>query len=129
MQQQLSFITIGVKDLDVMKNWYNYVFGWEPMKHDGNIVFYKMNGLIFALFPFEELAKDIGISPEGSGFKKFTLAINLSSKAAIDSQFEEFRKKGVAIVKSPEKVFWGGYSGYIADPENNYWEFAYNPFL
>ncbi|MBL7913538.1 MAG: VOC family protein [Bacteroidia bacterium] len=129
MQQQLSFITIGVKDLDVMKNWYNHVFGWEPMKHDVNIVFYKMNGLIFALFPFEELAKDIGISPEGSGFKKFTLAINLSSEAAIDSQFEEFRKKGVAIVKSPEKVFWGGYSGYIADPENNYWEFAYNPFL
>lgn len=129
MQQQLSFITIGVKDLDVMKSWYNHVFGWEPMKHDGNIVFYKMNGLIFALFPFEELAKDIGISPEGSGFKKFTLAINLSSEAAIDSQFEEFRKKGVAIVKSPEKVFWGGYSGYIADPENNYWEFAYNPFL
>ncbi len=129
MQQQLSFITLGVRDLDTMKNWYNHVFGWEPMKHEGNIVFYKMEGLIFALFPFEELAKDIGISSDGSGFKKFTLAINLSSEAAIDSQFDEFRKKGVTIVKSPEKVFWGGYSGYIADPENNYWEFAYNPFL
>lgn len=129
MQQQLSFITIGVKDLDVMKNWYNHVFGWEPMKYDGNIVFYKMNGLIFALFPYEELAKDIGISSDGSGFKKFTLAINLSSEEAINRQFDEFKEKGVAIVKSPEKVFWGGYSGYIADPENNYWEFAYNPFL
>ena len=129
MEQQLSFITIGVRDLDAMKNWYNTVFGWEPMKQEGDIVFYKMNGLIFALFPFEELAKDIGISSDGSGFKKFTLAINLSSEAAIDSQFEEFRKKGVTIVKSPEKVFWGGYSGYIADPDNNYWEFAFNPFL
>lgn len=129
MVQQLSFLTIGVRDLDAMKNWYNTIFGWEPMKQEGDIVFYKMNGLIFALFPFEELAKDIGVSSEGNGFKKFTLAINLSSEAAIDNQFEEFRKKGVTIVKPPEKVFWGGYSGYIADPENNYWEFAYNPFL
>ena len=129
MQQQLSFLTLGVQDLAKMTSWYNQVFGWTPMKHEGDIVFYKMNGLIFALFPFEELAKDIGISSDGSGFKKFTLAINLLSEEAIDKQFEEFKKLGVTIIKPPEKVFWGGYSGYIADPENNYWEFAYNPFL
>ena len=43
--------------------------------------------------------------------------------------FEDFKNKGVKIIKAPEKVFWGGYRGYVADIENNYWEFAFNPFL
>jgi hypothetical protein len=36
---------------------------------------------------------------------------------------------GVAIIKQPEEVFWGGYSSYVADPDNNLWEIAFNPFL
>jgi uncharacterized glyoxalase superfamily protein PhnB len=35
----------------------------------------------------------------------------------------------VKIVKEPQKVFWGGYSSYFADPDDYHWEVAYNPFF
>jgi catechol 2,3-dioxygenase-like lactoylglutathione lyase family enzyme len=129
MQQRLSFLTIGVNDLEQMKNFYIEKFGWQPMKDNDGIVFFKLNGFILGLFPANELAEDIGISQDGSGFKRITTAINFSSEKEVDDVFAEMQQKGVRIIKAPAKVFWGGYSGYIADIENNYWEFAFNPFI
>jgi hypothetical protein len=31
------------------------------------------------------------------------------------------------ILKPAQEVFWGGYSGYFADPDGHVWEVAYNP--
>jgi uncharacterized protein len=129
MQQRITFFTIGVSDLEAMRDFYKEKFGWKPMKDSDGIVFFKMNGFIFGLYPKNELAEDIGIKNDGKGFKQFSLAINLRSEKAVDKLFEEFKQKGVRIIKAPEKVFWGGYRGYVADIEDNYWEFAYNPFL
>lgn len=129
MRQSISFFTIGVNNLDAMKHFYKEQFGWEPVKDNDGIVFFKLNGFILGLFSAEELAEDIGILPEGEGFKRFTLAINMRSEEEVDNAFANLKEKGVTIVKAPEKVFWGGYRGYIADIENNYWEIAYNPFL
>lgn len=129
MQQRLSFITIGVQDLDAMKKWYMEMFGWIPSHDSDGIVFFTLNGFNFSLFPAHELAEDISIENDGQGFKRFTCSVNLTSTQEIDELFDELRGKGVKIIKEPQKVYWGGYSGYIADPENNYWEFAFNPFL
>ena len=136
MQQRITFFTIGVSDLEAMKNFYKEKFGWTHMKDSDGIVFFQMNGFIFGLYPKDELAEDIGVenNPEKNGagvtgFKQFIIAINLSSEKEIDDLFADFKKKGVKIIKAPEKVFWGGYRGYVADIENNYWEFAFNPFL
>lgn len=129
MQQRISFFTIGVSDLNAMRDFYKEKFGWMPMKDSDGIVFFKLNGFIFGLYPKEELAEDIGVKEDGKGFKRFTMAINLDSEKAVDTLFEALKKKGVKIIKAPEKVFWGGYRGYVADIEDNYWEFAYNPFL
>ena len=62
-------------------------------------------------------------------FKPCTLAQNYFSMEEVDQVFAKLKEKGVKIVKAPEKVFWGGYRGYISDPENNLWEIAYNPFM
>jgi uncharacterized protein len=129
MKQGINFLTIGVTDLERMKNFYKNCFGWSPVKETEDIVFFKLNGFILALFPSEELAKDIGITQDGHGFKRFALAINCHSENEVDQVFEHLRAAGVDIIKDPARVFWGGYSGYIADVENNYWEIAYNPFL
>lgn len=61
MQQRLSFITLGVNDLDSVKNFYIEKFGWKPLKDSDGIVFFKLNGFILALFPNEELAKDANL--------------------------------------------------------------------
>ena len=129
MQQRLSFLTIGVNDLEKMKNFYVEKFGWQTMSDNDGIVFFKLNGFVLGLYPADALAEDIGVPQDGSGFKRITTAINFSSEKEVDDVFAELEKKGVRIVKPPAKVFWGGYSGYIADIEDNYWEFAFNPFL
>lgn len=129
MEQRLNFVTIGAKDLIKLKKFYIEKFNWVPLKDDPEIVFFKMNGLIFSLFPAQELAEDAAVPSEGSGFKGFTLAINYRSEAEVNEVFKTLGSKGVQIVKPPQKAVWGGYSGYVADIEGNLWEIAYNPFL
>ena len=129
MKQHLHFITLGVHNLAAMKKWYQEKFGWTPMKEMEGIAFFNLNGLIFGLFPTEELGKDIGVKSDGSGFKRFSLAINFGSEKEIDDVVADLRSKGVQVIKEPQKVFWGGYHAYVSDPEENFWELAYNPFL
>lgn len=129
MKQLIHFLTVGVHDLDKMKTWYKQKFGWKTLKDENGIVFFKLNGFIFALFPADELAKDIGVPGDGNGFKKFSLAINFNSEKEVDDAVADLKKQGVKIIKEPQKVFWGGYHTYITDAEDNYWELAYNPFL
>ncbi len=130
MKQALHFITLGVHDLEKMKLFYQNVFGWKTLKEEGGIVFFKLNGVILGLFPSEELAHDIGIKDEPiKRFKKFTLAINFRSEQEVDQAFQALKDKGIKVIKEPQHVFWGGYSGYVADLENNYWELAFNPFV
>eukprot|EP00438_Fugacium_kawagutii_P007094 Skav212953 [mRNA] locus=scaffold7842:87:368:+ [translate_table: standard] len=80
----------------------------------------------------EELANDISGDtrmPETAGFNGITLAYNVSSREEVDNLFKKLRADGVTILKSPESVSWGGYSGYFADPDGHPWEVAYNPFV
>lgn len=112
-----------------MTGFYKNVFGWTPMKEEGGIVFFKLNGFILGLYPAGELAEDVGTTQNGNGFKRMTLAMNFRSEQEVNEAFALLTSKGAKAVKNPEKVFWGGYRGYIADVEDNYWELAYNPFL
>jgi hypothetical protein len=128
MDQRISLITLGVLHLDAQKAFYQDCFGWTPLPQTGGIVFFQLNGLVLGLYPRPALAEDIGIPETGSGFRGQTLAINFDSETAVDAAFAELRGKGVRIIKEPQSVFWGGYSGYVADPEDNFWELAYNPF-
>jgi len=129
MGQRITFITIGVNDLEKVKRFYIEKFEWTPLKDDNGIVFFKVGGSILALFPAGELAADAGIPSDGSGFKHVTMAVNFNSEEEVDRIFRQLELKGVKVVKAPEKVFWGGYSGYVEDVEHNLWEIAYNPFL
>jgi len=56
------------------------------------------------------------------------LAHNLSSEAEVDALLDQAVAAGVILVKPAQKVFWGGYSGYFADPDGHLWGVAYNPF-
>ncbi|MDR9417113.1 MAG: VOC family protein [Gracilimonas sp.] len=130
MEQRLNMITLGVSDLKRSTKFYEHTLGWEKMEWDSdNIAFFKLNGIILSLFPADELAKDASVENNGAGFKRFTLAYNTRSKQEVDDIMQILEQKNVNIVKQPESVFWGGYSGYFADPDDNLWEVAYNPFL
>lgn len=129
MEPRISLITLGVADLERATRFYADVLKLPrlPMPEGAGVAFFEMGRTWLSLFPREELAKDAGVSAEGSGFAGFTLAHNLGSIEAVDALFEELRAVGVKIVKEPHRAFWGGYSGYFADPDNFLWEVAWNP--
>lgn len=130
MEQRITFITLGVNNLQTSIDFYENKFGWKrSTMSTGDIVFFELNGFSLSLYPREELAKDATVDSSGNGFKGFTLAHNVGSEKEVDELIDDLRKKGVKIVKEPQKVFWGGYSSYVADPDGNLWEIAFNPFL
>ncbi len=130
MEQRITFITLGVSDLALSAYFYENKLGWSrSAMSNGDLIVYQLNGIALTLYPREELAKDAMVSPEGNGFRGFTLAINLRSEKEVDELVANLKSNGVRVVKEPQKVFWGGYSSYIADPDGNLWEIAYNPFL
>lgn len=130
MEQRLTIVGLGVNDLEVSSTFYEEKFGWKKMgSSNENITFFQLNGILLSLYPREKLAEDATVNPNGEGFKGFSLAYNTRSEAEVDELITTLKGKGVKIVKQPEKVFWGGYSSYIADPDDNLWEIAFNPFL
>ena len=56
-----------------------------------------------------------------------TLAINLSDVESVDEAHRAAVEAGADPVADPVDREWGGYSGYIADPEGNRWEIAWAP--
>ena len=130
MEQRLTLITLGVSDLKKARAFYEEKFGWKPLPASSDdIVFFQLNSLQFALFPEQALAEDAHVGHQGSGFKKFSLAYNTRSEKEVDDLVADLESRGVTIIKRPQKVFWGGYSAYVADVDNNLWEIAYNPYL
>ncbi|WP_187260874.1 VOC family protein [Pontibacter beigongshangensis] len=130
MEQRITLITLGVKNLQRSRDFYRNVFGWEQTEASTeSVIFMQLNGLQLALFPQESLADDAGVAADGKGFRGFSLAHNMRSEQEVDALVTELEQKGARVLKRPEKVFWGGYSGYIADPDDNLWEIVYNPFL
>jgi uncharacterized protein len=131
MKSKISLITLGVSDFNKSLNFYQDGLGFKPQNYkDGDdVVFFQMEGSWLALYPKDKLAEDATVSPEGSGFRGFTLAHNVGSKEEVDQVFELALSAGAKLVKKPQAVFWGGYSGYFADPDGYLWEVAYNPFM
>jgi catechol 2,3-dioxygenase-like lactoylglutathione lyase family enzyme len=129
MKQHIHIITLGVKDLDTSKKFYAEMLGWKISRPQEGIVFFQAGGVVLALYPRDLLAEDAVVSPQGSGFSGMTLAYNAGSEAEVDEIIKDLKSKGVKIIKEPQKVFWGGYSSYFADPDDFRWEVAYNPFF
>lgn len=129
MEPRVSFITLGVADFDRATRFYADVLKLPriPMPDGAGVSFFEMGKTWLSLFPHEDLAKDAGVSGEGSGFAGFSLAHNLGSIEAVDALLAELTAAGVKIVKPPHRAFWGGYSGYFADLDGFIWEVAWNP--
>lgn len=130
MKSKVSLITLGVLDLKRSLKFYKEGLGFKTHNYkDGeDVVFFEMEGSWLSLFPRKKLAEDVTVSPDGNGFRGITLAHNVSSKEEVDIVFELAVSVGARAVKKPQDVFWGGYSGYFADPDDHLWEVAYNPF-
>jgi uncharacterized glyoxalase superfamily protein PhnB len=91
-------------------------------------VMFALEGVWLSLYPRDKLAEDATVPDDGHGFSGVTLAHNVASPAEADAVFDRAVSVGAKPVKKPQPVFWGGYSGYFADPDGYLWEVAHNPF-
>jgi uncharacterized protein len=130
MKPKLSLVTLGVSDLDRSRRFYE-ALGWEPQDWtpESKVVFFELNGVMLSLFGRDDLAEDVGVeATRSTGFSSITLAHNEPSIDDVDRAFNEFISAGATAVKIPQATAWGGYSGYVADPDGHLWEVAFNPF-
>lgn len=93
------------------------------------VAFFTLNGTWLALYPRHLLAEDATVPASGTGFAGFTIAHNVNTEAEVDAVLQLAVNAGATLVKPGQKVFWGGYSGYFADPDGFLWEVAHNPFF
>jgi uncharacterized glyoxalase superfamily protein PhnB len=130
--QRLSIVTLGVADVARSSAFYE-ALGWRRSSaSEDTITFFSMEGSVLALFGHDALAEDAAVDdPSGvghTGFRGVTLAINCVDRDEVDAVHAAWVDAGAAPVKAPEQVFWGGYSGYVADPDGHLWEIAHNPY-
>lgn len=125
--QRVTLITLGVRDLPAARAFYARL-GWQEHGAQDGVAFYQLHGQALALFGLHDLAKDQNRPDARLGTGAITLAQNFPTEAEVDEAFAAAIAAGATPLKTPEKVFWGGYSGYWADPDGHVWELAFNPF-
>ena len=127
MDPRISFVTLGVTDLERATRFYADVLRLPQRPTPPVVAFFEMGRTWLALFPRHLLAADAGVPADGSGFPGFALAHNVRSPEEVDRLLEEAARGGGRIVKPGQRTDWGGYAGYFADPDGFLWEVAWNP--
>lgn len=133
MEPRISLITLGVADLARSHRFYTALGFPTTRRPDDEIVFFQNSGSTLALFPYNELAADVG---EGwdvpnaprSKFTGITLAHNVRERDEVDEVLALAEEAGAEIVKPAAETSWGGYSGYFTDPDGYLWEVAWGAF-
>ncbi len=123
-------ITLRVSDLSRAIIFYRDGLGLPTsFKEGAGIAFFQLKGVWLALYPSDELAKDVCLPPQRSPFGGMTLAYNVPTKEEADNITSKALAAGAQLIKQPADTFWHGYSGYFAAPDGRPWEIAGNPFF
>jgi catechol 2,3-dioxygenase-like lactoylglutathione lyase family enzyme len=126
MEQRVSVVTLGVRDLARARRFYE-ALGWTSGAQPADdVVFFQAGGTIVSLWGRDQLAEDTRVSDSG-GWGGITLAQNVRSPAEVDAVLAAAESAGATITRPGGETFWGGYSGVFVDPEGHAWEIAHNP--
>jgi uncharacterized protein len=126
MEQRVSLITLGVRDLARARRFYE-ALGWETgAEPDDDVVFFQAGDMIVALWDRASLAADSGVEDSG-GWGGVTLAHCVASREEVDAITDAARAAGATVGREPAGTFWGGYSSIVIDPDGHPWEIAHNP--
>jgi predicted lactoylglutathione lyase len=121
-------VTLGVADVARSTSFYE-ALGWRRSSaSQPTITFFSMQGSVLALFGRTALADDAGVPADGSGFRGVTVSLNCDDRPEVDDVFAAWVAAGATPVKQPTAAEWGGYSGYVSDPDGHLWEIAHNPY-
>jgi len=132
MEPRLSFVTLGVVDLERATDFYARVLRLPQLKTPPTISFFELGRTYLGLYRRADLAADAGLPDPGpavaGAFPGFTLAHNVRSAQEVDLLLSEVEAGGGRVVqRGRARPEFDGYSGYFADPDGFLWEVAYNP--
>jgi predicted lactoylglutathione lyase len=126
MDQRLSLVTFGVRDLARARSFYE-AMGWKSGAAPADdVVFFQAGGMIVALWGREQLAEDSCVADSG-GWGGITVAYNARSPEEVDEVLAQAEAAGGTVPRRGAETFWGGYSGIFIDPDGHPWEVAHNP--
>ncbi len=129
MQPRVSFVTLGVGDVARARAFYDKLGFRASSASNPEVVFYDAGGVVLALFGRSALAEDANVADSAPGFSGVALAHNVAGEREVDQVLAEAVAAGARLVKKGQKAFWGGYTGYFADPDGHLWEVAFNPYF
>jgi catechol 2,3-dioxygenase-like lactoylglutathione lyase family enzyme len=134
MKARISFVTLGVDDLDRAVAFYRDGLGLHTQGivgtefEHGAVAFFDLDsGLKLALWPRRSLAADSGVPLQPASSTEFSLAHNVARREDVDAVLEQAERAGARIVKPAQPTFYGGHAGYFMDPDGHLWEVAFNP--
>lgn len=127
MDQRISLITLGARDIAALSGFYD-ALGWARTPSPDGVIAYDLIVQTLGLYPLDKLAEDIGLPMAELGSGASTLGHNLTDKSEVAPLLARAEAAGARILKPAQDVFWGGHHGYFADPEGHIWEVAHNPF-
>ncbi len=140
MEPHIDVITLAVDDLDRSLAFYRDGLGLETtgvvatefVDEETNaagaiVIFHLRGGLVLALYPRSELAKDadIPVGPPKTG--ELSIGHLVENRAEVDALLAQAEEAGATLTGQPHDRPWGIYSGYFRDPDGHLWEIIWNP--
>ena len=127
---RINLVTLGVAEIARSRAFYEKLGFKASSAGNDDVAFFSANGIVLALFGHQALADDAHVArAEMPSFRGVSLAWNCASEAETTAVMAHAEACGAKILKPAQKVFWGGFSGYFADPDGHLWEVAHNPFF
>ncbi len=128
---RLNLICLGVVNMRETLCFYKELgFKAHEKETEPPIVYFDNQGSKIQLFPIDALARNLNVQSiarkEPPEFSGITLVCYTKSKEEVDHIFSLVKKVKGKIIKEPQEVFWGGYSGYFQDPNGYHWEVTYS---
>lgn len=139
MQPRINIITLAVSDLDRSLAFYRRLGLDSPgvigTEFEGNqatpagaaAMFQLDGGVILALYPRTELAKDANLPLGPPASDEVSIGQLVGSRAEVDALLAEAEAAGATLTDGPHERPWGIYSGYFRDPDGHLWEIIWNP--
>lgn len=128
MQPHISMITLGVADIADATAFYERLGFTKSSQSQDAVTFMRAGAVVLGLFGREALKDDANADGIWTGNGGIAIAMNCADETQVDTMLAQAEAAGARITKPAERVFWGGYSGYFADPDGHAWEVAHNPF-
>ena len=127
---KLSYVNVFARDIEALSGFYQRVFDFPEVESIRSPIFVGLDaGTCCIGFNAPDAYELLHLAEHSdTAGCKFLLNIDVDSPDDVDRMVPVAVEAGATLIKPAQKVFWGGYSGYFADPDGHLWEVAYNPF-